>query len=882
MPRSSPGTASILRWVALPPIVTGIALAGLVLAIVLLDAFEDRWIAFPVMSLGAGAAVYVGSRIVLSGRRWSILVASGLLLLSLLVLLSFTADGDREAQGLALSGAGGIIAAALVAFRATRTAPVQVYRTTAGKSLRYKGTAPFQDSQIDRRTFFGRDRETRSLLNLVLAERLVVVFGKSGSGKSSLINAGLADPLLERGFRPMTIRLTDHARGPVGGLLDGVRAAAQAAGVQIVVADESDLWSFFRTAEFWSPGDDLLQPVLVLDQFEELFTLHSPEPRRQFIAQLAELVRGRDATGRSPGATRPGAQALDVTPAKIRIVLSLREDFLADLEELAHDIPGILQHRFRVGPLMAENAREAIVKPAALEQAEFETPPFAYTDGALQRILAFLARRRQGNETVSGDEVEPAQLQLVCQYVEELVRTRLAPGGARAIQVSEADLGGESQLQRVLEEFYDRTIASIDSPRERRRIRRLCEHRLISSAGRRLTEAEEEIERHHGISKDTLRRLVDTRLLRPEPRLGGVFYELSHDTLVEPIRRSQKSRIARHRMAGVAVAVLVLTYLTAWWVFTGRENRDRQQALALAATSLPDRDDPGQLLALPRARLAEIETVSRASVGSREEYGAMMFAVEDVGVRYPELGAEVQALRQEIIDRFNRQEGLSPLDADEHSLNRRVPIDGGTFEMGSPEGQGDPAEHPRRRVVVAPFLIQEHEVTNAEYRRFDPNHDRRAPGDHPVANVSWFEAAAYAAWLGGSLPTEAQWEFAARGSLGRTYPWGEGDPTCARANFMECGSATLPVGDGREQGETPEQVSDLAGNVWEWCRDWYADYTAGEQRDPRGPRTGSMRVVRGGSFLNSPYELRGVNRYNSAPEIRDGSLGFRVVWPVRP
>ena len=869
----------MLRWAAWLPIVIVTALAGLILAIALLEAFEDRWIAFPVMTMGTAGSVYIGSRVAPAGRRASILVASGLLLLSLVVLLSFTADGDREAQGLALSGAAGIIAAALLVWRATRTPPVQAHRTSEGKSLRYRGTAPFQYSQVDRRTFFGRDRETRSLLSLVLAERLVVVFGKSGMGKSSLINAGLTDPLLERGFLPMTIRFTDHGRDLVGELLDGVRAAARAADVEIVGADQSDLWSFFKTAEFWSRGDDLLQPVLVLDQFEELFTFHGPEPRRQFIAQLAELVRGRSASGRSSEPALPGAPALDASPAKIKIVLSLREDYLADLEELAHDIPGILQHRFRVGPLMAEHARDAIVKPAALDQAEFETPPFVYTEGALQRILAFLARRRQGDQTVSGDEVEPAQLQLVCQYVEELVRTRLARGSG-AIQISETDLGGESQLQRVLENFYDRTLVSIDSPRQRRRIRRLCEQRLISSAGRRLTEAEEEIERQHGVSKETLRRLVDTRLLRPEPRLGGVFYELSHDTLVEPIRRSQKRRIARQRRAGVTVAALALAYLTAWWTLTGRENRDRQQALAFAASSLPDRDDPGQLLALPRARLAAIAEQYRAGVGSREEYGAMMFATEDVGVRYPELNAEVRALRQEITSQFNRQEGLVPPDADDHSLNRRLPIAGGTFAMGSPEDQGDPAERPQRRVTVTPFVIQEHEVTNREYRRFDPNHDRRAPDDHPVANVSWFEAAAYAAWLGGSLPTEAQWEFAARGTDGRLYPWGDGDPTCAQAHFMACGSTTVPVRIGREQGATPQQVSDLAGNVWEWCRDWYTDYSAGELRDPLGPRTGSTRVVRGGSFLNSTYELRGVNRYNSTPDTRNESLGFRVVWPA--
>ena len=879
MERLNPQMRSILRWLAFLPTVLGVALAGLVVTIELLDAFEDLWLALPTISLGTGAAVYLGSRVAPSARQWAIAVASGLLLLTLWYLLSFTADGDREAQALALTGAGGIVVGALAALRRARTTPVHTARGTTGRSLRYKGTAPFQYNPVDRRTFFGRDRETRSLLSLVLAERLVVVFGKSGTGKSSLINAGLVDPLLERGYLPMTIRLTDHARGPVGGLLDGVRAAARAAGVEIVGGDESTLWSFFRTAEFWSRHDDLLQPLLVLDQFEELFTIHDPAPRRDFIAQLAELVRGPGASGRLPAATAPGTPAVPATPSKLKIVLSLREDYLADLEELAQDIPGVLQHRFRIGPLTAANARDAIVKPAALEHDEFEVPPFGYTEGALQRILGFLARRRQGSESVSGDDVEPAQLQLVCQYVEELVRTRLMRHGGAQVQVSEADLGGESRLQRILEEFYDRTLASIESPGVRRRIRRLCEQRLISSAGRRLTEAEEEIENRHGVSADTLRRLVDTRLLRPEPRLGGVFYELSHDTLVEPIRRSRKKRIAHQRRIWIATAALVAAYFVPWWVFTGRENRNRQQALALAATSLPDRDDPGQLLALPKARLTAIETQFRSTSASRDEYAAMMFAAEDVGLRYPELNGDVQKLRSEMTAQFNQQYGLKSIAAEEDSSNRRVFITGGRFEMGSPEGTGEPAEHPQSRITVSPFRIQEHEVTNAEYRRFDPNHDRLAPDDLPVVNVSWYEAAAYAAWLGGSLPTEAQWEFVARGGAGRLYPWGEATPTCAHANFMDCGLGLLPVKAGRDPGKTPDLVYDLAGNAWEWCRDWYSDYAAGDRRDPLGPPTGGARVVRGGAFFNLPYELRGVNRLRSSPEIRSRGVGLRVVWP---
>jgi hypothetical protein len=867
------------RWLLLPPVVLAVALAGLIASIVVLDTFEDLWLALPLTALGSAAAVYVGPRVVPSARRASILLASALVIVALLYLRSaFTADGDQEAQRLLLSGIGGVAAGALLAWR-RRTTPVHVPRSE-GRSRRYKGTAPFQFNALDRRTFFGREHETRSLLSFVLAERLVVVFGKSGTGKSSLINAGLMEPLRERGYVPMTLRVSDPARGPVAGLLDGVRAAAALAGVEIAGGDAPDLWGFFKTAEFWSPTNDLLQPVLVLDQFEELFTLHAPAPRRDFIAQLAELVRGAGADRRSSAGASRGAPALDASAPRLKIVLSLREDYLADLEELAQDIPGILQHRFRVSALTAETAREAIVRPAALEDAAFETPPFTYSEGALQRILTFLASRRQRDETVKGDDVEPAQLQLVCQYVEDLVRTRLAlrAAGSR-VDVSEADLGGDTQLQRVLEEFYDRTLASIDAPSKRRRIRRLCEQRLISRAGRRLTEAEEEIVKTHRVSADVLRHLVDARLLRPEPRLGGVFYELSHDTLIEPILRSRKKRIARQRRAWTAAAAVVVAYLTPWWLLTGRENRVQQQALALAAASVPDRNDPGQLLALPRARLTAIEEQLRNGVRSRDAYAAMMFAAEDVGLRYPELKGDVRKLRNDITDRFNGDRA-KPGDSADALLNRRIVVEGGSFLMGSPPKTGDPFERPQHQVTIAPFLMQQHETTNAEYRRFDPNHDRLAPDDEPVVNVSWYEATAYAAWIGGSLPTEAQWEFAARGTDGRTYPWGDDPPTCDRTNFQECGRAVRSVREGRGQGRTPAGIDDLAGNVWEWCRDWAGGYTVQQQTDPLGPPTGSARVVRGGSFFNLPYDLRSVNRYSSAPDVRNAALGFRVVWSM--
>lgn len=216
-------------------------------------------------------------------------------------------------------------------------------------------------------------------------------------------------------------------------------------------------------------------------------------------------------------------------------------------------------------------------------------------------------------------------------------------------------------------------------------------------------------------------------------------------------------------------------------------------------------------------------------------------------------------------------------------LNRGILIEGGTFISGSDDwdtlvAPGSPYskrdEYPRRRSVRG-FRMQEHEVTNEEYRRFDAEHAYPAgEGRHPVVEVTWREAMAYAASVGGSLPTEVQWEFAARGAEGRRYPWGNSEPACERVHFRSCNPRTPIEVMARPEGATPEGIHDLAGNVAEWVTAiWF---------DPgRTPVNDESRRLRGGSFLSPPFALRSAHRVNylrSGFEAED--VGFRVVWPL--
>jgi len=215
--------------------------------------------------------------------------------------------------------------------------------------------------------------------------------------------------------------------------------------------------------------------------------------------------------------------------------------------------------------------------------------------------------------------------------------------------------------------------------------------------------------------------------------------------------------------------------------------------------------------------------------------------------------------------------------------------------MGS-EDYGDPPVH---RVTVSGFKMSRFPVTNLQYSRFVEDMRREPPAhwqqgripegkeDHPVVRVAWADADAFCSWLsrrirsnrGGAvqLPTEAQWEFAARGAEGRRYPWGEDEPTPDHANFGGEVGDTTAVGRYRK-GSTPLGIHDLAGNVWEWCRDWYAAYEKKPARDPVGPKSGTSRVLRGGSFdFRAPF-LRSAFRGNNHPDIVVDDVGFRVVW----
>ena len=224
-----------------------------------------------------------------------------------------------------------------------------------------------------------------------------------------------------------------------------------------------------------------------------------------------------------------------------------------------------------------------------------------------------------------------------------------------------------------------------------------------------------------------------------------------------------------------------------------------------------------------------------------------------------------------------------------------VDVPKGEFQMGDNfnDGVGNLDERPVHTVYLDDYKISKFEVTFQQYDTYCESENQKKPddkgwgrGDRPVIYISWYEAKAFCDWLSLKtgknicLPTEAQWEKAARGTDQRKFPWGNTDPNCDIANYSTCVDRTMPVGS-YPRGVSPYGAYDMAGNVYEWCFDWFDEgyYAISPKNNPTGPSTGELRVCRGSSYLTYIDQLRCCNRTAVLPTIDSNHrLGFRICW----
>jgi tetratricopeptide (TPR) repeat protein len=478
---------------------------------------------------------------------------------------------------------------------------------------RYPGTRPFTDSPEDQARFYGREAEGEELYLRVLSVPLLVQFAASGLGKTSLLQAYLFPRLWLRPFLPVMVRLDAATESLVDAVARSLEQACKTKGLKFPKVRKDGLWELLSTALVWR-DDLLLTPVLVFDQFEEVFTLRD----RAFRDTLADEL-GALATGIPPERMR--AQQGDQSARfrarpDVKIVISLREEHLGNLEEFSPAIPNLFRERLRLEPFDADAAGRAIVEPAKLEAKEggepFWAPKFDFDKPALDAMLTYLKGR-------SG-VIEPFALQLLARHAEAIAHRKgeesaeesadeasEARQGKAAfvrrereetdglVRLTLADFDGGKDFEQVLKNFYQNVLATVQQKlgtTARNDAEELCEHGLLDSDGRRLLLEEGQIRDNFGVGADTLTLLGRERLIRREPRLESVFCEISHDRLAETIHASRRNKLPKREQEqkralerlvfglGALCAVLVIAIVVAWWAY--KDAVETHQALEKA------------------------------------------------------------------------------------------------------------------------------------------------------------------------------------------------------------------------------------------------------------------------------------------------------------
>ena len=440
------------------------------------------------------------------------------------------------------------------------------------KISRYPGTRPFEAAE--KHLFYGREREINDLTRLTILERLVVLFGKSGYGKSSLLQAGVLPKLAtqEEIWTPLSMRLGvyDGQMSPCQIVVEHLKrvknkektlenaqntegvseskiqnSKLNAVDTEGAFLDDGSLWRSFKKRQML----ENVRILLIFDQFEEFFT-YPLEQQKQFKTEMAELLYSampQHIVEEFKTSSFEQRRFL-ARPMNIHVLFSIRSDKLSLLHSLKDALPAILHVRYELLGLSVGQARQAIQQPALADDASqnfgthFTSPPFDFEPEALDFMVAKLSERN--SEILVEPQIEAFQLQIVCQEIEDKV---IETGKT---MVSKADL---PSFQAVYEDYYRTQIEKISDPVFKKVARIILEEKLVSgsldsNSARREPMSGSKLMEEAAATQELLDNLVNFRLLRREPNsLGGDSYEIAHDTLIAPVLRSKNVRKAAEK-----------------------------------------------------------------------------------------------------------------------------------------------------------------------------------------------------------------------------------------------------------------------------------------------------------------------------------------------
>lgn len=460
--------------------------------------------------------------------------------------------------------------------------------------------------EADSGYFFGRDIETGQLLRQVRRQSLTIFFGRSGLGKSSLLAAGLFPFLRAEHLWPINVRLNFECSDAE--LVDQIRERiAEEILRNKVEADApvsgQSLWEYCHRTKFWSRENWLLTPVFVFDQFEEFFTLGGGSVGCPiFLETLADIAENRipeDLRRRIERQNEELPDSYEQQPAKV--IITLREDYLGDIESLQDELPSVAMSRYRLTHMSGTQALEAVYKPA-------EDLIDKITAVAIVRFVAGESENVAPEiDPLAGLEIEPALLSLVCR---ELNQRRIDEKRQR---ISVELLKGAREA--VFVRFYERCYERVGTD-----VRRFVEDRLLTDNNLRTTVAVQEALHSPGVSERAIDMLVSRRLLRREERLGIPHLEIIHDVLRDvagasrerrralEVEREGRKSLVRYLIGGLAVGVVVLAAFLNY-AYLQRQIANNQKEInligRLTAQSSGIKGELGALLARQAFLMAE-------------------------------------------------------------------------------------------------------------------------------------------------------------------------------------------------------------------------------------------------------------------------------------
>lgn len=684
---------------------------------------------------------------------------------------------------------------------------------------RYPGVQPFRTAQSE--VFYGRDQEIQELYRLIKHETLVVLYGKSGLGKSSLLNAGILPRCQkESGFEPLVIKFGAWTEEKSDTPLDIVKACLGAEKpissiLTKILPEEVSLWRCVKNRQLNGGG----RLLLIFDQFEELFTY--PEAVvRAFRQELAELLLDelplryqRLLEGTLGDQLSLTEEAALEAPLGTHVLFAIRSDRMHLLHQLTESLPTTLRNLYELRALQPTDAEAAIVKPAQ-QLGNFCTHPFSWSAPALQALLNFLQDSQDDNR------VEGILLQLLCQYIEEKWVEKEG--------VEQIDVEHLGDLEQIIANYYHDKLAVLPDEASHAAARKLIEEGLVMEGENiRLSLHEAQIARQYGVGANLLELLVNSRLLRAEPFLrGGYTYELAHDRLVAPVLRAKEERLAQDKqvaeetarqetaqklteekrkrrqanriaISGISLAVIALISLLATLITL--HNLEQATAKVVRANL---KEAAGLILDLNYpAALQKIGDAAKLGAAKREVALSML----EIAFWYTETGefkraekilhyvlslaysrATQAVLRQLTGQKSPRvqellRQAIRAFDIKHYEkcwyryYPEMIKIKGGVFMMGCDKKldtlcQDD--ELPLHKVILSDFEMAKTETTVWQWHLYckvkgmninDYNENKTwlGIGDNPVVNISWYNAVQYANWL------------SERQKLSRSYEFGE-------------------------------------------------------------------------------------------------------------